>query len=356
MKKKRIVVKIGSSVIAPAGKLDSALIASLIKDIVAVEKKGWQVIVVSSGAIACGLNKMGYKLRPQDTHSLMALSSMGQILLMDIFNEKCKKHKRTCAQILLTWEDFEARERFINIGKTVDKLLEMNVIPVINENDAVSYKEIRFGDNDLLSALVANVVEAEELIMLSDVEGLLDGNTVVSEVSRLDEKIKTLIKKEKKVHTVGGMVTKLKAAGIAISLGIRTVIAPGRRRNVVSGIVAGEKIGTVFLPLSKEKARARKRWFAYSKKVKGKVFIDAGAQDALLYKGRSLLAVGICKVEGNFVKGDTVHVVDCQGCLLGYGLMNYSADEFRDLTQKKFEKEVIHRDNFLKSFEGICYY
>jgi len=203
---------------------------------------------------------------------------------------------------------------------------------------------------------VANLVEAEQLIMLSDVEGLMDQDTVVREVSRLDEKIKTLIKKEKKVHTVGGMETKLKAAGIAISLGIRTVIAHGRKAHVVSGIIAGDKIGTVFFPLSQEKARARKRWFAYSKKVKGKVFVDAGAQDALLHKGRSLLAVGVSKVEGDFLKGDTVHVVDAQGCLLGYGLVNYSAEEFKNLKQKKFKKEVIHRDNFLKSFAGICYY
>ncbi|MBN2482900.1 MAG: glutamate 5-kinase [Candidatus Omnitrophica bacterium] len=353
---KRIVVKIGSSVIAPAGRLDSALVASLVKDIVNVEKKGYQVIVVSSGAIACGLNKMGYKKRPSDTHSLMALSSIGQILLMDVFNEKCKKHKRACAQILLTWEDFDERERFINIGKTVDTLLAMKVIPVINENDAISYKEIRFGDNDHLSALVANLVEAEQLIILSDVEGLMDGDVVVREVSRLDEKIKTLVKQDKKVHTVGGMVTKLKAAGIAISLGVRTVIACGRRKNVLSAIVAGKEIGTVFLPLSQEKAKARKRWFAYNKKVKGKLCIDEGAADALLNKGKSLLVVGICKVEGAFVKGDTVHVVDTQGCLLGHGLVNYAAQDLQERRERKFEHEVIHRDNFLKSFEGICYY
>ncbi len=356
MKKKRLVVKIGSSVIAPGGKLDSALIASLIKDIIAVEKKGYQVIVVSSGAIACGLNKMGYKRRPHGMHSLMALSSIGQILLMDIFNEKCKKHKRTCGQILLTWEDFEERQRFINIGKTVDHLLAMSVIPVINENDVVSYEEIRFGDNDHLSVLVANLVEAEQLIMLSDVEGLMDQDAVVRKVSRLDEKIKTLIKKEKKVHTVGGMETKLKAAGIAISLGIRTVIAHGRKAHVVSGIIAGDKIGTVFLPLSQEKARARKRWFACSKRVKGKVFIDEGAQEALLNRGKSLLAVGIADVEGTFVKGDTVHVVDMQGCLLGYGLVNYSVRDLQERKKRKFEREVIHRDNFLKIFEGWCSY
>ena len=178
---KTIVVKIGSSVIAPCGKLDKALIGRLVKDIVAVEQQGYRVILVSSGAIACGLNALGYKKRPQSTHTLMAISSLGQILLMDVFNEKFNKYKKMCAQILLTWDDFDVRNRFMNIRKTLQALFSLSVIPVINENDAVSHEEIRLGDNDCISARVADLIEADTLIMLSDVPGLLKNGAVVQD-------------------------------------------------------------------------------------------------------------------------------------------------------------------------------
>ena len=346
---KKVVVKIGSSVIAPGGKLDSGLISRLIKDILAVEKKGYKAILVSSGAIACGLNSLGHRRKPQDMSSLMAISSFGQIILMDVFNEKFKKYKRMCAQLLLTWDDFDDRKRFVNINHTIDKLLSMGIIPVINENDAVSHDEIRFGDNDRLSALVANLIGATELIMLSDVEGLLEGKVVVKEVSKIDSAVYGLAKKEDKTHTSGGMLTKLQAAGIAISSGIRTTIAYGRQTKIISRILADENIGTRFIP-SQVKEKARKRWIAFSKKAKGKIFIDDGARDAILCGGKSLLAVGITKSEGKFKNGDAVYVVDIQGRLVGYGIVNYDSLNLKSAKSKKFDKEVIHHDNFVKVF------
>lgn len=344
---KKVVVKIGSSVIAPKGRIDSSLISQLVKDVLTVEKKGYKVILVSSGAIACGLNRLGFKKRPQDMHTLMAISSFGQIILMDVFNEKFKKYKRKCAQILLTWDDFDDRKRFMNVKKTIDSLLAMNIIPVINENDVVSHEEIGFGDNDRLSALVTDLTGAEKLIMLSDVEGLLDGDKVVKRVERIDSSIASLAKSEDKIHTKGGMTTKLQAAQIATSSGATTAIACGDRKDVISRIIAGDEIGTLFIP-SQKPGKARKRWIAFSKKAKGKIFIDKGAQDALLYRGKSLLAVGIINKEGTFKIGDKVSIVDEGGSLVGYGLANYDSEQLQDAKQKKFTKEVIHRDNFVK--------
>lgn len=347
---KKIVVKIGSSVIAPKGKLDSKLVSMLVKDIVSVEKKGYKVILVSSGAIACGLNKLGYKRKPNDTHSLMAISSVGQIILMDVFNDKFKKYKKTCAQILITWDDFDDRRRFINVRKTIDKLLSMGIIPIINENDAVSFEEIKLGDNDCISARVADLVEAQRLIILSDVDGLFDGDRLVEEVSVIDEKVRRLIKKKDTTHTAGGMQTKLQAAAIAMNSGIKTHIASGRKKNIICSTANDQSFCTVFLP-SQKAHNARKRWIAFSKKPKGKIFIDKGAQEALLLKGKSLLAVGIIKCEGNFNADDAVHIVDEKGALLGYALANYDKKSLQDTKNKRYEKEVVHRNNFVKAFQ-----
>ena len=344
---KKIVVKIGSSVIAPGGRLNSGLVSQLVKDILTAEKKGYKIVLVSSGAIACGLNRLGFKKRPQDMHTLMAISSFGQIILMDVFNEKFKKYKRKCAQLLLIWDDFDDRKRFMNVKKTIDNLLSMNIIPVINENDVVSHEEIGFGDNDRLSALVTDLIGAEKLIILSDIEGLLNQDKVVKKVERIDSCIVSLAKSEDKTHTKGGMITKLQAAQIATSSGATTVIACGSTKDVISSSVAGDEIGTLFIP-SQKPGKARKRWIAFSKKAKGKIFIDKGAQDALLCRGKSLLAVGIINKEGLFKIGDKVSIVDQDGVLIGYGLTNYDSEQLQDAKQKRFAKEVIHRDNFVK--------
>ena len=351
---KKIVVKIGSSVIAPKGELDLKLVSNLVKDILLVEKKGYKVILVSSGAIACGLNRLKLKTRPKDMHTLMAISSLGQIILMDVFNAKFKKYKRMCAQVLLTWDDFDARKRFMNVRKTIEKLLEIGAIPIINENDVVSHEEISIGDNDRLSALVADLISAEKFIILSDVEGLLDGDKLVKQVSQIGREIKTLVKKQDKVHTKGGMDTKLEAATKANLSGIKTIIANGRKKDVISRIVKDEDIGTLFLPCQKIE-KSRKRWID-SKQTKGTITIDDGAKEALLNRGKSLLAVGITEVTSGFNKGDAVIVVDAEGITLGCGLVNYSSDDFKEAKTKRFEKEAIHRDNFVKAARGWPYH
>jgi len=342
---KKIVVKIGSSVIAPAGKLDSALIGRIVKDIFQCRKQGFGVVLVSSGAIACGLNALGHRKKPADIHSLMAFSSLGQIRLMDIYAEKFKKHKNFCAQILLTWDNFDDRKKFLNARYTINKLLDMGVVPIINENDAVAFEEIRFGDNDRLAALTADLIGAQALIVLSDVEGLLDEGRLVKTVSSIDTGILRMVKKEGKALTAGGMSAKLEAAKIAVSSGIKTVIASGRVKSVISSIMSGKQIGTAFLPSAKI-TKAKKRWIAFSKKIKGRIYIDEGAQQALINKGKSLLCVGIVKVEGDFKKKDAVEVCGAKGDILGCGLIGYSCEELKEHKSKKFGKPAVHRDDF----------
>jgi len=347
---KKIVVKIGSSVIASQGRLDTKIVENIVKDILETEKNGYKVILVTSGAIACGLNKLGYKNKPKDTTSLMAISSLGQIILMDIYAKKFKKYKKLCAQILLTWDDFDDRKRFLNACNTINKLLNLGIIPIINENDAVSFEEIKLGDNDRLSSLVADLIRAQVLIILSDIDGLMERGKLIERVEEINTKISHLAKKGSKYFTTGGMITKLEAAKIATSSGIKTVIANGGVKSIILRILKGEKIGTLFLPKQKIE-QARKRWIAFGKKIKGKIYIDDGAKEAILNKGKSLLGVGIIKIEGDFKKRDAVEILDKNGELCGRGLINYSSEELVNFKEKKFEKEIIHRNDFVKNQE-----
>ncbi len=345
---KKIVVKIGSSIIAPSGRLDTKLISNLISDIIDTEKLGYKIILVSSGAIACGANKLGLKKRPQDAHSLMAIASLGQIVLMDAYEEAFSKHNKLCAQILLTWDDFDNRKRFLNARATLDKLLHMNIVPVINENDAISSEEIKFGDNDRLSALVGDLSHAERVIILSDVGGLIDEKgEVKTSIEKVDSNIYGLVKNKPGQFTSGGMTTKLKAAEIAAASGANLYIASGNEKGIITSIARGEQKGTCIMPAAKIE-KARKRWIALSKKIKGKIWIDDGAKEAILNKGKSLLCVGIVKTEHEFKKGDSVEVLDINGNIIGCGLIAYSSHELVDCRSKKFAKEAIHRDNFVR--------
>lgn len=344
---KKVVIKLGSSVIAPGGKFDTALIGRIAREIITLEDLGYKTVIVSSGAVACGLNQLGFKKRPADMPALMALSSVGQIVLMDVYKRQFHKHDKFCSQILLTWDDFEHRKRFLNARHTLEKLFLLGVVPVINENDTISFDEIRFGDNDRLSALVSDLVSADVLIILSNVEGLMKGKEVVKVVPQVNSEIFKLVKDENNMFTRGGMYTKLEAARIATSAGIKVVIACGHEKNVITRIVNSEALGTTFLPACNV-SRARKRWIAFSKKVKGKIFIDEGAQNALLCGGRSLLAVGIVKTEGDFKKNDSVEVVGKDDIVIGCGLSNYSSDDLAQVRQHTFDHEVIHRDNFVQ--------
>ncbi|MFH1875685.1 MAG: glutamate 5-kinase [Candidatus Omnitrophota bacterium] len=346
---KKLVIKIGSSIIAPAGKLDNCLVRELIADILATQALGYKVILVSSGAIACGADALGITKKPTDAHSLMALASLGQIILMDAYRAAFGAHQRNCAQILLTWDDFDNRKRFLNARATIDKLLAMEIIPIINENDAVSSEEIKFGDNDRLGALVTDLVHAGHSIILSDVAGLLDeAGAIIPVITKIDAKIYKLVKVKSGAFTSGGMQTKLQAAEIVTAAGATLVIASGHEKEPLRRIMGGEHLGTRFVPAATV-SRARKRWIAFSKKIKGKIYIDAGAKKAILENGRSLLAVGISTIEGDFKPNDSVCVLDATGAIIGCGLANYSSDDLREGKGKKFEKEIIHRDNFVKN-------
>ena len=348
---KKVVVKIGSSVFAPKGEIDKSFLRALVKDIIELEEKGFRVVLVSSGAIACGLSKLGYRRRPSDLSSLMAIAAIGQIVLMDLYTKVFSSYKRRCAQLLLTWDDFNDRTRYLNARNTINRLLSLKVVPVINENDTVSTEEIRFGDNDRLSALVSDLVGAKKLVILSDVEGLYGENGVIPVVETIDANIMRLARKEDNSFTTGGMVTKLEAARIAALSGVETVVANGKRRGILKKLLIDkEEIGTSFLP-SNNVERARKRWIAFSKKIKGKIYVDKGAAEAISLKGKSLLPVGITGFEGNFHKGDCVDIFDANGNFVGRGLVNYSAHELEGFKGKQFMHEVIHQDNFVKKGE-----
>jgi len=343
---KRIVIKIGSSVIAPQGQINEAFFHRFIGDVDSVLKKHIQVIVVSSGAIASGVKTAGLSSRPSKLDDLQALASVGQIVLMNHFLKAFGSHERICAQLLLTWEDFEERDRYLNVKATLLTLLKRGIVPVINENDAVSTDEIKFGDNDKLSALVANLVEADMLIILSDVEGLFSGDRLVREVHDIDrEAIPHLKPHQDRSLTKGGMQSKLDAARITTAAGIPTVIASGLTKGIVSRIVAGEEpAGTVFCARARN-AGARKRWIVFGKKERGRLAIDEGAEYAIVHKGKSLLLPGIRSVEGSFHKGDAVTLLNQQGECIAKGIVCYSAEQIR--ARQGVKDEVIHRDSLV---------
>jgi len=343
---KRIVIKIGSSIVAPRGKIDERFVSSFIKDVISLERQGRKIVLVSSGAIACGIDRLGFKRRPQSIATLMALASIGQIALMDIYAKYLRKYKKECAQILLTWDDFNDRRRYLNARSTIERLLEFKILPIINENDTISSEEIRFGDNDRLSALLSDLIGAKTLIILSDVDGLYSKEGLIKRVDKIDKRIMSMAGRVDEAYTSGGMVTKLEAAKIAASSGIKTIIANGRAKSIILSIIKGENVGTVFTPRSSI-ARARKRWIAFSRKKRGRIFVDRGAKNALLSHNKSLLAVGITGVEGNFIKGDAVDVLDNEGKIVGCGIVGYSSEEVRKIKGKKLVREVIHRDNFV---------
>lgn len=347
---KRIVVKIGTSMLASShGGLDSKIIEELVRQICSFVAAGKEVILVSSGAIASGLAELGLKVRPQDLSSLQAAASIGQSILMQRYNDYFKKNKVSCAQVLLTWEDFSQRERYLNARNTLFRLLQYKIVPIVNENDAVSTDEIKFGDNDKLSALVANLVESDLLVLLSDVDGLYrtKKNDIISVVEQLTDEIKKLAKgTDKKLISRGGMISKLEAAEIVTHAGIPCVIANGKTKDILTKILDGLDVGTLFLP-RKDKLIARDRWIAFGAKTKGKIIVDDGAKEALIKKSKSLLCPGVVDLEGKFVSGDMVSIVDKGHKEFARGISNYSFSELKSIKGCKGKEEVIHRDNLV---------
>lgn len=352
---KRIVIKVGTSIVAKDGLMgfDWDCARKLVRQVSCLMRQNKEVILVSSGAIAMGMLTLKISQRPKRLSFLQAAASTGQVQLMQAYETLFKKEGFSVAQVLLTWEDFEVRRRYLNAKNTLLSLLKFGIIPVVNENDTVSVDEIKFGDNDRLSALVANLIEADLLIILSDVDGLY-GKTeeLIPIVEKIDSQLEKLAKGTSRTTSIGGMITKIEAAKIVTDSGIPCILANGREDCVLEKAIAGQSIGTLFIP--KGTLRAKKRWIAYSRKPKGKLYVDDGAKSALIKSGKSLLSPGIVQLQGNFQAKDMVSIVDERGYEFARGLSNLSLDELKLVKGKKIKNEVVHRDNLVILQEEIC--
>lgn len=346
---KRIVVKVGSSVVATYKKKPrESHLRSLVEQIVDLTHKNTEVILVSSGAIVLGMNELNKSQRPGDLASLQACAAIGQTALMRMYTDLFKQHKTKCAQLLLTWDDFDNRIRFNNARHTLRAILDRNVIPIINENDTISTEEIKFGDNDKLSALVSSLMHSDLLVILSDVEGLYDlkkgQKKIFQEIKEITEEIESIASGTSKRHvSQGGMTAKLEAVKIATHANVPCVIAHGETENVLLRILNKERIGTFFVE-KEEKLLARKHWISFGAKPKGRIIIDNGAKEALLKGGRSLLLPGILSWEGHFKGDDVVIVSDKSHQEIARGITNYSVSDLYKTIDKKGKQEVIHCD------------
>jgi glutamate 5-kinase len=361
---KRIVIKIGSSILASAEQgLNAKRLKALSEDISAIADKGAEVVIVSSGAVAAGLKKLGLKSKPKDIKLKQAAAAIGQSSLMWAYEDSFAVFSRKVAQVLLTRDVITDRTRYINAKNTLQTLINYDVIPVINENDPVAIDEIKFGDNDLLAALTAGLIEADMLVILSDVEGLYSkdpkdkGAKLIQSVKKITSAIeKTAAGKGSAVST-GGMYSKILAAKQATTHGIPVVIMSGKKKGLLKKLFDGKEVGT-YLHAKEEKLSSKKGWIAYGVRSKGKIVLDAGAVKALTEMGKSLLPSGILKVEGDFSKGDAVSCLDKKGHRIAKGLTNYSSKELKKIKGKKtseiekilgykYSDEALHRDNMV---------
>lgn len=361
----RWVVKIGSSLLTNHGQgLDVALMQRWVDIMVSLRGQDIDIIVVSSGAVAEGINRLGWKTRPTALHELQAAAAVGQMGLVQAWENCFRQHDLRTAQVLLTHDDLSDRKRYLNARSTLTTLLGFNVVPVINENDTVATDEIRFGDNDTLAALVANLVVAERLIILTDQDGIYDadprGNpnaTLIREARASDPWLKDVAGDSVSGLGRGGMITKIRAAELAARSGACTYICAGRTPEVLLEIAAGNNPGTVLLP-DTSLFKARKQWLAGHLQMRGTLVIDEGAVQRLRESGSSLLPVGVIAVKGSFSRGEMVACEDQQGQRIAYGLVNYDAEEAARLCRHKTaeivdilgyvnDPEMIHRDNLV---------
>lgn len=367
---RRVVVKIGTSTLTYSnGQLNLQRIERLVRELADLHNRGMEVLLVSSGAIGVGAIRMGYKKIPRTMPEKQALAAIGQGALVQLYEKLFSEYYKTVAQVLLTRGDLDERLRYLNATNALLAILDLGVIPIINENDTVVVEEIKFGDNDTLSALVASIVDADLLIILSDVDGLYDSDPRVNKEARLQTEVDEITpmmeensKNRGSSFSSGGMLTKLKAARICMAAGIPMVIANSDSENVIRRIMDGEDIGTLFIP-REEKMQARKKWIAFGTVPQGQVLVDAGAEVALLQKGKSLLPSGVIAVEGDFDRGTVVAVANVDDKReIARGMVNYSSDEIRQIAGKKsseIEKilqgkdydEVIHRNNLWVEYQ-----
>jgi glutamate 5-kinase len=361
---RRWVVKIGSALLTNNGcGLKHELLDNWVSQIAELDKRGIEIVLVSSGAVAEGINRLGWKKRPNVIHELQAAAAVGQMGLIQAYEVCFQKYDKHTAQILLTHDDVANRARYLNARTSLNTLLNLNVIPIVNENDTVATDEIRFGDNDTLAGLVANLIEAELLVLLTDQNGLYDADPRKESSAKLIEQAEA---NDKSLESFageggslgrGGMRTKLKAAVVAMKSGTQTVIASGSEESVLLKIANGETIGTL-LTTKQETLQAKKQWLANQAYLQGTVTLDDGAVTALKKNGKSLLPVGIKTVEGEFKRGEIISCVDQSGNEIARGLTNYdsvqtkliigkSSNEIQEILGHIDEDELIHRDNLI---------
>ena len=364
-KARRVVVKVGTQLLtSPApdrGKppaIDTAFVADTARQIAALIARGYEVTLVSSGAIGAGCVQLGLAKRPADVADQQAVAAVGQRALMTLWHDAFQPHGLGVGQVLLTRADFDDRVRFLNIRNCVGRLHAIKCVPVLNENDTVAVDEIRFGDNDLLAALMANALRAEVLLLLTSVPGLLDGDgRVIDRVDRVVDHLTHVRRTEKTRWGTGGMRSKLEAARLVTDAGEVAVIASGREPDVITRVLAGERLGTVLAPAPRQ-LDSRQRWIALTARPAGTVTVDAGAADALTHRKRSLLATGVLDLTGPFERGDIVMLRDPSGREIARGLTNYAADELRLIRGKRSNqippllgrpayKAVVQRENLV---------
>ncbi|MEO5703256.1 MAG: glutamate 5-kinase [Gammaproteobacteria bacterium] len=362
---RRWVIKIGSALLTDDGRgLDTGAIKAWVEQIVRLRARGTEIVLVSSGAVAEGMKRLGWTQRPRAVHELQAAAAVGQMGLVQTYESHFQVHGIHTAQILLTHEDLSNRKRYLNARSTLRTLLNLGVIPVINENDTVATDEIRVGDNDTLAALVTNLVEAELLVILTDQAGMFDRDPrsnpdakLIQEAYAGDVQLELMAGSGSGSLGRGGMLTKVQAATRAARSGAATIIVSGREPRVMERIADGADIGTLLLP-RQEPLAARKRWLAGHLQLRGRLTLDAGAVKVLREAGRSLLAVGVVAVEGDFMRGEMVACIDSRGQEIARGLVNYNVSETRRIMRQPSDKiaellgyvdepELIHRDNLV---------
>ncbi len=361
----RWVVKIGSALLTDDGKgLDMTAIAAWVDQLTDLCDEGIDLVMVSSGSIAEGMARLGWTQRPTEVYNLQAAAAVGQMGLVQCYEKHFARHQRITAQVLLTHDDLSNRKRYLNARATLQALMSNKVIPIVNENDTVGTDEICFGDNDTLAALVTNLIKADLLLILTDQAGLYDKDPrhnkdakLLQQVRAGDDCLESMASKTGGVLGSGGMYTKVQAARLAARSGAHTIVASGREDNILLRLRQNEILGTLFTP-DQEPLLARKQWLAGQLQAKGNVWLDAGAEKVLLEQGKSLLAVGVTKVEGDFIGGAMVRIKNPQGKVIAHGLANYNAKEVEkikglasrdiaDVLGYMGEPELIHRDNLV---------
>jgi glutamate 5-kinase len=346
----RVVVKLGTGILTDSRKQpDLSQMEQLVAQIAGQRQGGKEVVLVSSGAVGAGMGVLDFQKRPRELAELQACAAVGQSRLMGIYEKLFAQHNLNVAQVLLTHDDLQHHERHLNARNTLVTLLAHGVVPIINENDAVSFTELKFGDNDLLSALVSSLLPADLLVVLTTVDGVIENfgkanPKTIRTIDHIDADLERLAGGTASITAVGGMTSKIQAAKIAVRSGIPLVIASGRKKRVLADIIAGHEEGTIFVPKA-AKLQGRKRWIAFFHHPKGTLFVDAGAKKALRENGKSLLPPGVTSCEGEFGAGEVVRLCDLDGTEFARGISAYNSVEIKGGKLKRVE--LVHRDNLV---------